>query len=158
MSRPANTLESAGFRRPRIRVRYRLLAILAAGALVLVAGVRVGWMSHERAEIGGPPAVLLARSTDLGPSRACGVHLTVTLADSARPATLSEWARAHGMWVRWQAGDRWAVVEGAAQDVATAFDVPVNDYRGRKGQVFYASAQQPSVPQPVRGAVTALGR
>src|SRR5262245_66509639 len=126
MSRPANTLESAGFRRPRIRVRYRLLAILAAGALVLVAGVRVGWMSHERAEIGGPLALLLASSTDLGPSRDGGVQLTVTLDDSARPATLFEWARTHGMWVRWRPGDSWAVVEGAGQDVATAFDVPVN--------------------------------
>jgi hypothetical protein len=62
------------------------------------------------------------------------------------------------MWVRWRPGDEWAIVEGAAQDVATAFDVPVNDYRGRKGQVSPASPQQPSVPEPFGGVVTALGR
>ena len=42
--------------------------------------------------------------------------------------------------------------------MARAFDVPVRDYRGRKGQVFYASPQQPSVPSPLRGVVTGLGR
>ena len=60
--------------------------------------------------------------------------------------------------MRWRPGDGWAVVEGAAEDVARAFDVPVHDYRGRKGQVFYASPQQPSVPAPLRGVVTGLGR
>jgi kumamolisin len=139
-------------------VRCRLLATLAAGALVLVAGVRAESMPDNHAVIGGPLALLLASSTDLGPSRDGGVQLTVTLPDSARPQTLIEWAGAHRMSVRWRQGDAWAVVEGAAQDVATAFDVPVNDYRGRKGQVFYASPQQPTIPADVRDSVTALGR
>jgi kumamolisin len=137
---------------------WRLLAILAAGVLVFVTGTRLASVSDNRPVIGGPLALLLASSTDLGPSRDGGVQLTVTLPNSARPATLIEWARAHGMWVRWRPGDTWAVVEGAGQDVATAFEVPVNDYRGRKGQVFYASPQQPSVPESLNRVVTALGR
>jgi kumamolisin len=141
-----------------MRARYRLLAILAAGVLVFVTGTRAASVSHNPAVIGGPLALLLASSTDLGPSRDGSTQLTVTLPDSSRPETLIEWARAHGMWVRWRPGDEWAIVEGAAQDVATAFGVPLNDYRGRKGQVFYASPQQPSVPEPLRGVVTALGR
>jgi kumamolisin len=140
-----------------MRARYRLLAILAAAVLVVVAGIRAASVS-DNPVIGGPLALLLAGSTDLGPSRDDSAQLTVTLPDSAHPETLIEWARAHGMGVRWRPGDDWAVVEGAAPVVATAFDVPVNDYRGRKGQVFYASPQQPSVPEPLRGVVTALGR
>ncbi|MDT5054819.1 MAG: kumamolisin [Mycobacterium sp.] len=142
-----------------MRARYRLLAILAAAALVLVvAGILTASVSDKPAVIGGPLALLLASSTDLGPSRDDNAQLTVTLPDSAQPETLIEWASTHGMGVRWRPGDGWAIVEGAAQHVATAFDVPVNDYRGRKGQVFYASPQQPSVPEPLRGVVIALGR
>ncbi|MGI9123726.1 MAG: S53 family peptidase, partial [Mycobacterium sp.] len=37
-------------------------------------------------------------------------------------------------------------------------DVDVHDYRGRLGQDFYASPQQPSVPAPVHADVAALGR
>lgn len=139
-------------------MRYRLLAVLAAGALVLVAGVRVESVSDNRPAIGGPVALLLAGSTDLGPSRDRGAQLTVTLSNSARPATLIDWASTHRLMVRWRPGDTWAVVEGPAHDVAAAFAVPVNDYRGRKGQVFYASPQQPSVPEPLRGSVAELGR
>jgi kumamolisin len=141
-----------------MRVRWRLLAIVVAGVLVLVAGIRAVSQSDDRAAIGGPLALLLASSTDLGPSRDDSAQLTVTLADGARPDALMEWAGAQGIRVRWRPGDEWAIVEGAAQDVAAAFEVPVNDYRGRKGQVFYASAQQPPVPEPLRGVVTALGR
>lgn len=62
------------------------------------------------------------------------------------------------MWVRWRPGDAWAIIEGAAHDVARAFEVPVNDYRGRKGQVFYASPEQPPVPTVLRDLVDGLGR
>jgi kumamolisin len=158
MFRLASTLVSTAFRKSQVRMRYRLPAILAAGALMLVAGVHAESRPNDRQIIGGPLALLLASSTDLGPSRDSGVQLTVTLPDSARPQTLIEWAGAHRMSMRWRPGDAWAVVEGAAQDVATAFDVPVNDYRGRKGQVFYASPRQPAVPAPIRDVVTGLGR
>jgi kumamolisin len=142
----------------QLRARWRVLAVLVAGVLVVATGIRVVSVSDNRAVIGGPLALLLSSSTDLGPSRAVSAQLTVTLPDAARPQTLIEWASSHGMGVRWRPGDEWAIVEGAAQDVATGFDVPVNDYRGRKGQVFYASPRQPSVPEPLRGVVTALGR
>ena len=142
----------------QMRARYRFLATLTAGVLVLVAGVHAESMSDSRAVIGGPLALLLASSTDLGPSRDDGTQLTVTLPNSARPQTLIEWARAHRIRVRWRPGDAWAVIEGDAPDVATAFGVPVHDYRGRKGQLFYASPQQPSVPEPLLGTVTELGR
>jgi kumamolisin len=141
-----------------MRVRWRLLAIVVAGGLVLVTGIRAVSQSDDRAAIGGPLALLLASSTDLGPSRDDSAQLTVTLADGARPDALIAWAGVHGIRVRWRPGDDWAIVEGAAQDVAAAFEVPVNDYRGRKGQVYYASPQQPSVPEPLRGVVTELGR
>jgi kumamolisin len=138
--------------------RWRLLAILAAGALVLVTGIRAVAVSDQRTVIGGPLALLLASSTDLGPSRDDSAQVTVTLPDGARPDKLIEWAGTQGIRVRWRPGDAWAIVEGAAQQVAAAFEVPVNDYRGRKGQVFYASPQQPSVPEPLRGVVAELGR
>ncbi|HEX2398457.1 MAG TPA: S53 family peptidase [Mycobacterium sp.] len=144
--------------RQRGIVGWRLSAVLATGVLVLATGVRAASVSDDQPVIGGPLALLLASSTDLGPSRDGGAQLTVTLPDSAWPATLIDWASAHDMWVRWRPGDTWAVVEGAAQDVATAFAVPVNDYRGRKGQVFYASPQQPPIPETLRASVTGIGR
>ena len=70
----------------QMAARYRLVAILAVGVLLLVAGVHAKSMSDNRAVIGGPLALLLASSTDLGPSRDDSAQLTVTLPDSARPA------------------------------------------------------------------------
>jgi len=141
-----------------MRVRWRLLALLVTGVVVLGTGIRAVSVSDHRTAVGGPLALLLASSTDLGPSRDESAQLTVTLPDRARPGRLIEWAGAQGIQVRWRPGDRWAIVDGAAQDVAAAFEVPVNDYRGRKGQVFYASPEQPSIPEPLRGVVTELGR
>ena len=138
--------------------RYRLSAILAVCALVVVGGVRVVPVSVNRALIGGPLALLLSASTNLGPSRDTPTQLTVTLSRAQRPAALFKWAGGHHMSVRWRSGDPWAILEGAAQDLAAAFAVPVNDYRGRKGQVFYASPQQPSVPQPLRDVLSGVGR
>ncbi|MDT5209012.1 MAG: kumamolisin [Mycobacterium sp.] len=141
-----------------MRVRWRLLAIVVAGVLVLVTGIRAVSVSNHQPVIGGPLELLLASSTDLGPSREDSAQLTVTLPDGVRPDAFIEWAGAQGIRVRWRPGDEWAIVEGAAQDVAAAFDVPVNDYRGSKGQVFYASPRQPAIPEPLRGVVTELGR
>jgi kumamolisin len=110
------------------------------------------------ADITGPYASLLASSSDLGPSRAGDAQLTVTLPSPARPARLIEWSDGHDLSVRWRPGDTWAIVEGAADDVSEAFDVPVRDFRGRQGQVFYASPQQPDVPEALRDGVNSLGR
>ena len=61
--------------------------------------------------------------------------------------------------MRWRPGDEWAIVEGAAEDVGPApSKSKVHDYRGQRGQVFYASPQQPSVPSALCGEVTEVGR
>ncbi len=108
--------------------------------------------------IGGPYARLLADSTDLGPARAARVQLTAALTEGTTPVGLTRWAGDHGLSVRWRAGDPWAVVEGPPDAVADALDVAVHDYRGKHGQVFYASPQQPAVPEQVAAEVGQLGR
>ena len=82
----------------------------------------------------------------------------MALLESTRPVPLTQWAARRGLDVRWQPGEDWAIVEGAPTVVAEAFDVPVHDYRGMQGQVFYASPQQPEVPAAVRNTVSDLGR
>ena len=42
--------------------------------------------------------------------------------------------------------------------MAKAFDVEVHDYKGQRGQVFYASPQQPSIPESLRDEVAEFGR
>ncbi|OBK71980.1 protease pro-enzyme activation domain-containing protein [Mycobacterium sp. 1274761.0] len=140
-------------------MRRHLPALIATSSLIAVCGLSAGCSpQHTAAVITGPFAALLADSTDLGPSHTGEAQLTATLPDADRPAALMEWADTQHLGVRWRAGDGWAVVEGTAADLAKAFGVPVNDYRGPKGQLFYASPQQPSVPAALGGDVTALGR
>jgi kumamolisin len=136
----------------------RRLSALAAAALIVTTGVSAGCARPTPVAITGPYASLLASSSDLGPSRAGDAQLTVTLPDPAQAQALTRWAGDAGLWVRGRPGDGWAIVEGAAADVAHAFDVPIHDYRGRKGQVFYASTQQPSIPSALSGVVSGLGR
>lgn len=140
------------------KVGYRLLALIVTGVVVLVAGIRAAPESHQPDVIGGPFKWLLASSNDLGPSHAGDAQLTVTLPDAGRPEALFGWASSHRLWVRWRPGHPWAIVEGAAPDLSRAFDVSVHDYRGQQGQVFYASPQQPQIPQPLHDAVTGIGR
>lgn len=139
-------------------MRRRLPALIWASAIIVASGLSAGCAPTSSAVIKGPFASLLASSTDLGPSRAGDAQLTVTLPDATRPDALMAWASARKLWVRWRSGDAWAIVEGAADNVARAFEVPVNDYRGRKGQVFYASPEQPAVPAALHDSVTGLGR
>src|SRR3954453_18667827 len=120
----------AKLRRHRGERRW-LAAVLIT--LLAVAGMRVATSPPNAAVIGGPLALLLASSSDLGPSRVGDAQLTVPLPDATRPEALFAWADGHGLWVRWRPGNQWAIVEGAAGDVAGAFGVPVNDYKGRKG-------------------------
>jgi kumamolisin len=144
--------------------RYRpsvpvVLTAVASILLMLSASGPPGTPNpHGPADITGPYASLLASSSDLGPSRAGDTQITVTLPSTARPDRLLEWSDAHGVSVRWRPSEAWAIVEGAADDVGRAFDIPVRDYRGRKGQVFYASPQQPDVPAELRDGVNSLGR
>ncbi|BBY60925.1 S53 family peptidase [Mycolicibacterium sarraceniae] len=108
--------------------------------------------------ISGPFATLLAISTNLGDSQAQSVELTAELRGPERPNRLEEWAAANGLSVRWGTGDRWAVVQGPPAHIASALRVAVHDYRGRAGQVFYASPQQPVVPASLTDTVAGLGR
>ena len=108
--------------------------------------------------IAGPFARLLAEAVDLGPARSERVQLTAELAAPSEPAAFAHWARSHGLSVQWRDGDTWAVLEGAPRAMARALDVTVNDYRRKNGVVFYASPQQPAVPQQLSGEVTELGR
>ena len=112
--------------------------------------------------IDGPFARLLAESTDLGPTRDQQVQITAALNRASEPVRLRGWAGAHGLSVRWRAGDTWAIVEGRPQAVADAFGVAVHDYRTLRGpdagRVFYASPQQPEIPGPASAEIAGLGR
>jgi len=142
------------------RTRSRSAVVVAAVLLIAVAasGPWKSRLAPQAAVITGPYASLLAASSNLGPSHAADAQLTVTLSTPARPATLMGWAESRGLAVRWRAGDDWAIVTGSADRLSAAFDVPVHDYLGRRGQVFYASPQQPVLPSGLRGEVSGVGR
>lgn len=135
-----------------------VLALVAAGVLMFAGDLRPDTARRGGTPIAGPYSYLLADSADLGPSRTGDVQVTVALHDSRRPAALLDWAAGRDLAVRWRPGRDWAVVEGPAQAVADAFDVVVHDYRGRRGQVFYASPMQPAIPAGLGAEVRELGR
>ncbi|WP_099037084.1 S53 family peptidase [Mycobacterium neglectum] len=140
-------------------VTARLLsAVLLVGALALAADLRVGQEPLDDKLIEGPYASLLAASTDLGPAREQSIQLTASLTDQSEPQALMDWAREKALSVQWRPGDDWVVVEGSPNAVERAFDVSVRDYQGRKGQHFYASPHQPSVPEHLRDEVSEIGR
>ncbi len=126
--------------------------------LVLASDLRITNAHDAPGSISGPYALMLGASTDLGPSHRDDTQLTAELRDSTQPTQLVGWARGQGLSVRWQPGKNWAVIEGDAQKVGAAFGVEVHDYRGQRGQLFYASPQQPSVPTELRQEVVELGR
>lgn len=135
-----------------------VLALIAASVVVLVSDLHPFSSRDRVGEISGPYSYLLASSTDLGPSQNSHAQLTLSLHESTRPGAVFAWADGRDLSVRWRPGDDWAVIEGAAQKLADAFGVEVHDYRGQKGQVFYASPQQPPVPDELRGEVVESGR
>lgn len=133
-----------------------LLAFVMAAVLVLAADLRL--IPETPNLITGPYASLLAASTDLGPARGEQVQLTAKLTGTDEPAGLISWADAKGLSVQWQPGDDWAVLEGGPDAVADALGVEIHDYRGRRGQEFYASPQQPEVPVELQSRVSEFGR
>ena len=145
----------------RRRVEVAATAALTALALVCPAGIRPSTSQHS-AVIDGPYARLLAESVDLGPSRFNAAQLTVELRDSSQPVLLTAWAESHDLAVRWHDGDNWAVIQGAPNEVADAFGIPVRDYRisegADSGRVFYASTMQPGIPADARTEVAGIGR
>jgi kumamolisin len=156
VSQPSSTVTTTG--RRTTPWHWLLLALVTAAALVLASDLHVTKHPDGPAEISGPFASLLAASTDLGPSHGDHIQLTATLKDSTAPVALINWADEQRMSVHWRPGDDWAIVEGASSAVSNAFDVEVHDYRGKRGQEFYASPQQPEVPPQLRGEVAELGR
>ncbi len=110
------------------------LALIVAGALVFVSDLGPASTRRDPAMIAGPYSYLLGASTDLGPSRNGDAQVTVAL--RSQPDEVFNWAEGQGLSVRWRPGHNWAVLEGAAANLADAFDVDVHDYRGRRGQVF----------------------
>jgi kumamolisin len=135
-----------------------LLPVIMLAVLALASDLRITPGADRSNVIDGPFASLLAASTDLGPARGTHVQLTAMLRDDRRPVGLIDWAGRHGLSVQWRPSDGWAVVEGPPDHVAAALAVDVHDYRGQRGQEFYASPQQPEVPSPLRGEVQQLGR
>lgn len=138
-----------------------VLALVAASVMVLVSDLRLtsprpGTEAGD--DIAGPYSYLLASSTDLGPSHNDNAQLTLALHEPTRPNGVFDWADSQGLDVRWKPGQAWAVLEGAAEEVAYAFDVEVHDYLGKRGQVFYASPQQPAIPDALTSEVAELGR
>jgi kumamolisin len=137
-------------------------ALLAAlGAACLTVGGDGSQQSADPAgaqRIGGPYAALLDSSTDLGSARAQQIRLTAALHRPSRPDRLQHWAKRHHLSVQWRQDDAWAVIEGAPAAVSEAFGVDVHDYRGRRGQIFYAAAEQPVLPAALRDEVAGLGR
>ena len=122
-------------------------------------GQQPAWSERGSAPvIGGPYAHLLASSRDLGPAAGGQVRLIAALRTTARPDALTRWAGDRKLSVRWRPGDPWAVIEGGPAAVGAALGVEVRNYRGRRGQVFYASAQQPAVPSEAAAEVSELGR
>ena len=142
------------------RLPARSAALLATLLVGLGAAAGPSMLSNapHGDVITGPYAHLLAASENLGPSRAGDVQLTVTLPAAEHPGPLIEWAGTRGLAVRWESGAGWAVVTGPAERIADAFDVPVHDFRGRQGQLFYASPMQPALPSALRGEVSEVGR
>jgi len=137
----------------------RLLALLAAIFLVLTIGAR-SVITETRGQsrlISGPTAWLLSASEDLGPAQKERISVAASLQHAARPGALIGWAQGHHLDVQWQSGADWAYIEGRPADVGSALSVAIRDYRSRSGQVFYASAQQPSIPAPLTDEVSELG-
>ncbi|MGH9100445.1 MAG: S53 family peptidase [Acidimicrobiales bacterium] len=147
------------------------VAVLTGGLLL---GTSVGFMS---APVGADPVTtqphlahgiagrlqsswshLLARSEDLGPSRATVVRLLARLGSPSDPALLDHWARSAHLRVEWSAGEQWAVVSGSPDDIDHALRVHVDEYRAPGGRRFYGTLEVPAVPAYLRGEVRAFGR
>lgn len=154
---PSGVPPSGARRRPLRWARLLVSALLA----VLVAHhfqAPAALTGSPPNTIGGPYAALLNTAQNLGPARGDHVELTAALRGTSAPTALAGWAERRGLTLDWPPGRNWATIAGAPDTVAAALNVTIHDYRGRLGQVFYASPQQPAVPSAVRGEVTELGR
>jgi kumamolisin len=100
---------------------------------------------------------LIALSTKLGPAHDASIDVLLSLRTTDRPVVLENWATAHRLGTTWYPGEQFAVLSGSAASVGSAFGVPVDSYRSRTGEHFYAS-QQPAIPRLLLSEVTGIGR
>ena len=145
---------------PVSALRVTLAAALLAGSVAASSSgpsVVAAGSNPAADRIAGPFAALLAASRSIGEARG-DASVTAALTGLSRPARLYDWAGERGLDIRWRAGDPWAVISGAADRLAAALDVDIRDYRHPRGQIFYAAADQPTVPVTVRPEVAGLGR
>jgi len=138
------------------RAGLRLVALLAAVYLPFAMGTGPTGVSSPRL-IAGPMGWLLAASKDLGPAHKDAISLAASLHHSVRPDALIGWTQRHHLNVQWQPGADWAYIDGTPANLGSAFDVAIHDYRSRSGEIFYAAAQQPSIPAALTGEVSELG-
>jgi kumamolisin len=144
----------------------RTTSIGFAGILLCVAIVsyaQVGSSANSRYHrvTSGPSGqwvALLTDSTDLGPAEVRSIDVLVTLRSAQRPEKLELWARSHELAVAWWSGAHFAVLSGSAQAFSSTFRIPIDSYRSRTGERFYASPTQPRIPRQVSDEVTGIGR
>lgn len=151
----AGEYDLQGVKRPRAVLAAPMAVVAVVAALI---SADRPWEADPARRIDGPYARLLTEATDLGPARESRVQLTAALREVGEPVRLSKWAQAHGLSVRWRAGDDWAILEGSPAAISDALGVAVHDYRDRQGVVFYASPQQPPVPSVAHSEVAGFGR
>jgi kumamolisin len=136
----------------------RVCVFFVVGGLTVLSSAGPPVERAGRIMLSGPLAHLLAASTDLGPSQAGRVQLTAGLTDPLRPDALIQWATGTGLSVQWRRGEDSAVIAGPARAMSTALGVDIRDYRGRRGQVFYAATSQPEPPTSLHRELTGFGR
>lgn len=137
--------------------RVAVPLVAAVAVVALLAGDRP-WEPGPTEVIEGPYGRLLSESADLGPAHADRIQVTASLHSSERPVRLGQWAGERGLVLRWRDGDTWAVLEGSPASMSEAFGVGVHDYRTPRGEVFYASPQQPQIPAAAHTEVAGFGR
>lgn len=127
------------------------------GVPLLVVGLCGCTAGPDDRTIAGPYARLLSTSDDLGSSTADQAQLTIQLNRPSDAGQLTRWATTRGLGVRWDDGERWAVVSGPPQSLGQSFGVSIHDYR-RANETFYAATQSPLIPVALRDGVAGLGR
>ncbi len=149
----------------RWRTHHSVIAVVCATAVLISLAV-VATLHHLKPlpanTIPGPYARLLAQAADLGPAHNDRVQVTAELNSPAEPVRLISWAAARGLTVRWRDGDNFAVIEGSPEALGDALGVAIHDYRVQagpdSGHLFYASRQQPDLPEDAGSEVAGLGR
>ncbi len=146
----------------RWNAKPRGIAVLRASCLVVLVGVAAVVLRQNPATTTLPGSVqgaLLSSSpgTLIGPAREKSVSFLVLLRSAARPTCLVQWAGSERLSVQWPAGQRWATISGAPDNVDRSFNVSIDDYRSPTGSVVFAANHQAAVPSGVCGELAGVG-